>query len=64
MTDIEPEHIHHLIGHEAQIKQTTALFESGKMHHAWLLIGPKGIGKSLFARQLAAGAHPAWSRCA
>lgn len=54
MTDIEPEHIHHLIGHEAQIKQTTALFESGKMHHAWLLTGPKGIGKSLFARQLAA----------
>lgn len=54
MTDKEPDHRHDLIGHDAQVQRAQELFESGKMHHAWLLTGPKGIGKSLFARQLAA----------
>ena len=43
-----------LIGHRAQIEMAEASFSSGKMHHAWLLTGPTGIGKSLFARHLAA----------
>lgn len=43
-----------LVGHQAQITAVETSFESGKMHHAWLLTGPKGIGKSVFAKQLAA----------
>ena len=54
MTDTPSIAIQQIIGHEAQISHTEALFQSGKMHHAWLLTGPKGIGKSLFARHLAA----------
>ena len=41
----------------------TALLEAyrgGRMHHAWLLGGPKGIGKATFAYRFArfAFAHP------
>ena len=43
-----------LRGHEAQIAQVEESFKTGKMHHAWLLTGPKGIGKGLFAKYLAA----------
>ena len=43
-----------LIGHHTQIAQAEESFSSGKMHHAWLLTGPTGIGKAKFAHQLAA----------
>ena len=43
-----------LIGHKAQIAQAEEAVASGKMHHAWLLTGPEGIGKARFAHQLAA----------
>ena len=43
-----------LRGHKAQVAQAEESFASGKMHHAWLLTGPKGIGKGLFAKYLAA----------
>lgn len=43
-----------LIGHQAQIARVEESFASGKMHHAWLLTGPTGVGKSVFARHLAA----------
>ena len=29
-------------------------FESGKLHHAWLISGPKGIGKASLAYRFAA----------
>ena len=48
-TDFAP-----LIGHKAQIAQAEEGVTSGKMHHAWLLTGPEGIGKARFAHQLAA----------
>ncbi len=48
--ELEPE----LAGH-AQAQRTLVEAISGKrMHHAWLLHGPKGIGKARFAAQLAA----------
>lgn len=42
-----------LVGHDAEITEfrTAALGE--RMHHAWLIAGPKGVGKGLFARQAA-----------
>ncbi|MGC6536507.1 MAG: DNA polymerase III subunit delta' [Candidatus Puniceispirillaceae bacterium] len=43
-----------LIGHKTQIAQAEEGVTSGKMHHAWLLTGPEGIGKARFAHQLAA----------
>ena len=45
-----------LFGHAAQWAALTAAHQSGKLHHAWLLQGPRGIGKATaafaFARYL------------
>lgn len=57
-TDKEPNAPHpretfSFVGHEAQ---ETALGEglaSGRMHHAWLLAGPKGLGKATLAYRFA-----------
>lgn len=38
-----------LVGHEAQISQFLDALAGGRMHHAWLLAGPKGVGKRAFA---------------
>lgn len=53
-----------LFGHEAAIAAFRAAHDSGRLHHAWLLAGPPGIGKARFADQaalrvLADGAGPA-----
>ncbi|MHB9878489.1 AAA family ATPase [Pacificimonas sp. ICDLI1SI03] len=49
-----------LVGHQEQRAAFEAAFASGKMHHAWLLSGPRGIGKRTFAtaaaRMVLAGA--------
>lgn len=42
-----------LRGHDAAVAAFGAGLESGRLHHAWLLAGPKGIGKALFARSAA-----------
>jgi len=48
-----------LVGHEQAEKTLLEAQQSGKMHHAWLLTGPRGIGKATlawrFARFLLAG---------
>jgi len=50
---------HRLVGHEAAEKTMLAAQGSGRLHHAWLLTGPRGIGKATlawrFARYLLAG---------
>ncbi len=38
-----------LVGHEQQKSLVMDALESGRMHHAWLIAGPKGIGKRRFA---------------
>ena len=38
-----------LIGHDAQVSQFLDALSGGRMHHAWLLAGPKGVGKRAFA---------------
>jgi len=52
-----------LYGHDEAIAAFRAALDSGRLHHAWLLAGPEGVGKALFAdkaalRVLAEGAGP------
>jgi DNA polymerase-3 subunit delta' len=42
-----------LHGHDAAIGAFRAGLDSGRLHHAWLLAGPRGIGKALFADKAA-----------
>jgi DNA polymerase III subunit delta' len=48
-----------LVGHATAEKTMLAAHQSGRLHHAWLLAGPRGIGKATlawrFARFLLAG---------
>jgi DNA polymerase III subunit delta' len=52
-----------LLGQEAAERAILDASASGRMHHAWLLAGPRGVGKASFAvraatRLLAAAADP------
>ncbi len=38
-----------LVGHQAQIDMFTKAHSENRLHHAWLLGGPKGVGKASFA---------------
>jgi DNA polymerase-3 subunit delta' len=42
-----------VIGHDSQTAALQAAFASERPHHAWLLTGPQGLGKALFAEQAA-----------
>src|SRR5919197_861624 len=48
-----------LVGHALAERTMLASQQAGKLHHAWLLTGPRGIGKATlawrFARFLLAG---------
>jgi DNA polymerase-3 subunit delta' len=48
-----------LLGHEPAERALSAAMHMGRMHHAWLITGPEGIGKATlafrFARRLLAG---------
>ena len=35
-----------LVGHEAAARELHEAYRSGRMHHAFLVTGPKGIGKA------------------
>lgn len=57
-----PREVYDLFGHEAAERQAAEAFASGRMHHAWMITGPKGVGKATFAWRLARralGAVPA-----
>jgi len=43
-----------LRGHEAAWEEWRRALASERMHHAWILAGPRGLGKGLFARAAAA----------
>jgi len=43
-----------LIGHPAAEAAFLSAYDSGKLHHGWLIEGPSGIGKSILARRIAA----------
>ncbi len=42
-----------VIGHDAPIAAFRAAAASGRLHHGWLLTGPRGIGKAMVAHQMA-----------
>ncbi len=42
-----------LVGHQAAEQAVLDAWNSGKMHHAWLLTGPKGVGKATLAYGMA-----------
>lgn len=43
-----------ILGHDTQFEAINVAIASGRMHHAWLLHGPRGIGKASFAKEVAA----------
>jgi DNA polymerase-3 subunit delta' len=59
-----PREVFDLIGHETAEAAFEASRQRGRLHHAWLLTGPEGVGKATFAyraarRLLGAPADPA-----
>jgi len=42
-----------LFGHRAGEREFLDAYRSGRLHHAWLLTGPRGIGKATFAFRVA-----------
>ncbi len=43
-----------LVGHDEILAKLANQYHSGKIHHAWILCGPRGIGKATLAFQFAA----------
>jgi len=50
--DFSPRTTPFLVGHGAAADIFLKSFQSGRLHHAWLLAGPKGIGKATLAYHL------------
>jgi DNA polymerase-3 subunit delta' len=42
-----------IVGHTKTVEQFTSAWASRKLHHAWLVAGPKGVGKASFAKSAA-----------
>jgi len=42
-----------LHGHDSAVAAFRAGLDTGRLHHAWLLAGPQGVGKALFADKAA-----------
>ena len=60
-----PRDVFELVGHEAAERAFEESRSRGRLHHAWLLTGPEGVGKATFAyraarRLLGAPAEPAY----
>jgi DNA polymerase-3 subunit delta' len=48
-----PREVDRLYGHEAAVAEFEESRASGRLHHAWLLAGPEGVGKATLAYRLA-----------
>ncbi|MDR0807879.1 MAG: DNA polymerase III subunit delta' [Gemmobacter sp.] len=42
-----------LVGHEAAQESFLSSFRAGRLHHGWLITGPRGVGKATLAWRLA-----------
>ena len=43
----------HLLGQDAAEREFLQSFQSGRLHHGWMLSGPKGVGKATLAYRIA-----------
>jgi DNA polymerase-3 subunit delta' len=50
---ITPRNNFNVIGHEAAEQLFLEAHNSGQLHHAWLITGPKGVGKATIAYKMA-----------
>lgn len=48
-----PREVFDLVGHDTAEQAFEATRERGRLHHAWLLTGPEGVGKATFAYRAA-----------
>jgi DNA polymerase III subunit delta' len=48
-----PREVDRLFGHEAALGELHEALRSGRMHHAWLIVGPEGVGKATLAYRVA-----------
>jgi DNA polymerase-3 subunit delta' len=48
-----PREVDRLYGHEEALREFTEALASGRLHHAWLLVGSEGVGKATLAYRLA-----------
>lgn len=44
-----PREVDRLFGHDAALREFADALASGRMHHAWLIVGPEGVGKATLA---------------
>lgn len=51
-----PRETYSFVGHDAEEGALAEGLKSGRMHHAWLLAGPKGLGKATLAYRFARAA--------
>jgi len=54
LTEFGSEFLHDIQGHDDFLADIATSLSAGRMHHAWLLTGPVGIGKASMARLAAA----------
>ncbi|MEO1038135.1 MAG: DNA polymerase III subunit delta' [Pseudomonadota bacterium] len=47
-----PRAVYDLFGHAAAETSVAEAFKHGRLHHAWMITGPKGVGKATFAYRL------------
>jgi DNA polymerase-3 subunit delta' len=48
-----PRETYRFYGHQGAEAELAAAFDSGHLHHAWLITGPKGVGKATLAYRFA-----------
>jgi DNA polymerase III subunit delta' len=48
-----PREVNRLFGHDAALREFADALASGRMHHAWLIVGPEGVGKATLAYHFA-----------
>jgi DNA polymerase-3 subunit delta' len=48
-----PREVDRVFGHDEALAEFASAFGSGRIHHAWLLVGPEGVGKATLAYHFA-----------
>ncbi len=48
-----PRTVYDLFGHQREARSIAEALSTGHMHHAWMITGPKGVGKATLAYRLA-----------